>query len=263
MTEFSIKNKGPLTFLIVIICALIMVIDGWLEKDTNTTVQWVVFALGVISLMYIHLMAGAGDIEYEEEYIEPNIVDISKMSLQEQVAHELEFAEKVKNGELKLMRAGEEELVGVLDKNDGHYNENNYKLKDNPDKEKTIFIVQPITVTQEELKEKIEELTNNNETNNIDMETKDTKSLGDGPQINTVINYSLHNIHKKHRGLYADIAEFATKGTKKTEAELTAKLRSWGLEFTVDKPKSYALAFDVKSEPKLRIPESGYFAIKA
>lgn len=245
MAPFVCKNKAPLTAIIILLAILVGLIDWWLEHETSTFIQWCAFVFAVISLMYIHFIACVDEVEYEEEKYQNDNHPIH--SFQERQVEELtdslteEQAAEYLNKYGHLDAEGKEMPKELLDKT----------------KNRTVFVLQPIHVTESELEEKL----NNN--NQIDMETNNNKELPKALQDPKIVNgYSLHNINKKYRSMYGDICQFATVGAKKSEEELMAKVKLYGYPVTVDKPKDGAIAFELACEPKLRIPETGYFGIK-
>ena len=250
MEKFARKNQTPLTTAIVLIAALTMIIDWWLEKQTSTTVQWWAFIIAVILLIYVNFVATADVIEYEEEYYPHEKGEHSVPSLQDKQVEEL--TKQIEHHEDAWKEAG----IAVHDNLKVEYSDKDPKAKVDS-KTRTVYVVQPIHVTEEELQKTI----NNNQ---IDMETEKPKNelpkALEDPQI--VTGYSLHNINKKYRSMYGDICQFATTGERKTKEDLIAKVKLYGFPYTVDLKSNITIAFDMQCEPKVRIPESGYFGIK-
>ena len=142
MAEFTTRNRTQLSVIIIILWILITAIDNWIEKESSTTIQWIALGIAVVCLIYVNFISVVEDVDIEEEYYVPNIKDISKMSLQEQAAHELEFQDKLEKGELVLVNTeGEHVKESSADIAKLHAG-----WKPNPDGSatKTVFIMQPI-----------------------------------------------------------------------------------------------------------------------
>lgn len=258
MAEFTTKNRTPLNIIILIVWLLITAIDNWIEKDTSTPIQWIAFILMFLAIIYVNFISVVDEVELEEEHYVPSLQD---KQVSELINDEPEWRDDFNNkmNELYKEDSKKEDSFEKINNDITDFREKNKDWISNGDgtKTKTVFVVQPIHVTQEEFNEKIQN-------NQIDMETKDNnkelpKALAN-PEI--VIGYSLHNVHKKFRPMYNDICEFAINGSPKTEAEITAKLKPYGHPFTTERSNTNTLAFNLDSSPKIRIPESGYFGIK-
>lgn len=254
MTEFTTKNRVPLNIIIVILWLLITAIDNQIEKDTSTPIQWVAFILMFFALIYVNFISVVDEVELEEEHYVP--------SLQDKQVEELEKSDIEWNDLVEVLynkdSLSDEQSKEYLSKY-GHLDATGSPIPkealDGKQKMKTVFIMQPINITQEEFDNKINP--------QIDME-KETKTELPKALTNpdVVTGYSLHNINKKHRGMYADICGFAIGVEPKKESEILAKVTSYGQKFTTERSGKTTIAFNIETEPKIRIPEKGYFEVK-
>lgn len=241
MAEFVCNNRIKLSAIIIIVGFLLGLLDRHIENESSTLIQWVLFFIVLISVLYINFIHCVNDVEYadDEEYIGVgNVPNLQDRQVAELTKDSHPFHDFKKPKEYKTNK--QEDGNGGLDNS----------------KEKIYYVMQPVHVTQDEFDTKIKP--------QIDMADEKSKTQLDKapaePEI--VLGYSLHSIPKKYRSMYGDICQFATVGGKKTEEELMAKIKVYGQPVKVDKPKDGAIAFEIASEPKLRIPEAGYFGIK-
>lgn len=246
MAEFTTKNRLPLNIFIIILWLLVTAIDNWIEKDTSTTIQWIAFGTMVLSLIYVNFISVVDEVELEEEHYVPSLQD---KQVSELVNDEPEWRDDFTNKMNKLYADGDvkKELnprltQGWTPNGDGTMT-------------KTVFVMQPINITQEEFNEKI----NPQIMENTESKKELPKALAN-PEI--VLGYSLHNINKKYHPMYADICGFAIGAEPKTEAAITAKLVVYGYKYTTERSGKTTIAFNVESDPKVRIPEAGYFEVK-
>lgn len=237
MTNFASRNKISLTIIIILSWIVLSLADYKIEGDGSTPIQWVLFSSTVVSLVFIHLIAVVNEVEYEEEYYEPSLKDKQKEE-----------------------STGQEFLVPIgYDPEEITSNRKN-KLSEgwakNPDGtiSKTVFVVQPIHVTQDEFEEKI-----NNKT--INMEKKAASELKAAqPKPEAIKNYSVGHLPTKYRAIYMDVCGFATSGLEdKSYDDLIKKVRAHGHPFKEDRPHDNLIAFEL---PFLRLPKEGYFGVK-
>lgn len=249
MAEFTTKNRTPLNIIIVILWLLITAIDNWIEKESSTTIQWVAFVIAVLSLIYINFISVVDEVELEEEHYPVSLQD---KQVSELIDNEPDWRDDFNNKMNKLYADGDTEEKSnntiAPELAQGWHKNGDGTMS------KTVFVMQPINITQEEFDNKINQ--------QIDMEKETNKELPKAlANPDVVTGYSLHNINKKHRGMYADICGFAI-GVPKKESEVTAKVTSYGHKFTTERSGKTTLAFNIECEPKLRIPEKGYFEVK-
>lgn len=242
MTNFASRNRIPLTIIIIVLWIVLSLVDYKIEGGGSTPIQWALFLTTAVSLIFIHLVAVVNEVEYEEEYYEPSLQDKQIEELTERedflvrlgdVKHDQPIIEKSE----KLNKLSE----GWAKNADGSLS-------------KTVFVVQPIHVTQEEFEEKI-----NNKT--INMEKKAASELKAAkPKPEAIKNYSVGHLPTKYRAIYMDVCGFATSGlVDKSYDDLIKKVRVHGHPFKEDRPHDDLIAFEL---PFLRLPKEGYFGVK-
>lgn len=242
MTNFASRNKISLTVIIILSWIVLSLADYKIEGEGSTPIQWVLFASMVVSLVFIHLIAVVNEVEYEEEYYQPNLQDKQTEELTEEQSEQY----LTKYGHLD---AAGNEIPDNLKKLHAGWAKN-------PDGtvSKTVFVVQPIHVTQDEFEEKI-----NNKT--INMEKKAASELKAAqPKPEAIKNYSVGHLPTKYRAIYMDVCGFATSGLEdKSYDDLIKKVRAHGHQFKEDRPHDNLIAFEL---PFLRLPKEGYFGVK-
>ncbi len=243
MTNFASRNKAPLTFLIIIFWAVLSFIDYKIEDKSSTTIQWLLFAVMVIGIGFIHFISASNEIEYTEEHYPTNNGGFPIPGFE---------------GDPQVGEIIEEPVLQYHE----HYHDHGNRdaagnliapvFKDHV-KQRMVYIVQPINVTEEEFNEKINP--------QINMERKSAKELKPATEkLVPIVTYGLTNIPQKFKAMYGDICNFATSGEPKTEDEITKKIMGYGRPYTAIRPEDGLVAFEI--ENGIRLPEAGYFGVK-
>jgi len=245
MTNFASRNKVPLTILIIILWAVFSFIDYKIEGKSSTMIQWILFFVTIIILVFTHFIAAADEIEYQEEQypiqncgfpLPGGPEDESEITKEDimTIVHDYAIEEHYKT------HPKENVLEGWKPNGDGTMS-------------KTVFVMQPINITQDEFNEKINP--------QINMERKSVKELKPATEkLVAIITYKANNIPQRFKAMYGDICNFATSGEPKTEDEITKKIMGYGRPFKTDRPQDGLVAFEI--ENGIRLPEAGYFGVK-
>lgn len=258
------NNRNPLTLLTIIITFALMYLCYCIENQSSTIIQWIIFVAGLMFCIYLQFSDLEDDIEWSENDYDFDDKRAEKI-IQEQdnsdnVPGEFphfpltnEQANEVGWVPLKPFPEGQvlntkEPITGVtMDLS---------HLKEMKPIKKTIFVVQPINITEHEFNEKINQ-NNNMETNKQSAAKPELESAPKKEQ--PIVSYSLHGIPQKWRAMVDDICSYATRGEKKKLEDIKAKIAVYGQPYKTETKYHNLVAFKFDF---IRIPVEGYFGIK-
>lgn len=263
------NNRNPLTLLVCIVTFVLMYLCYLLENQSSTIIQWIIFAAGLLCAIYLQFSDLEDDVEYPEENYEladhraqKIIQELDERDNSEGFSHSdpIQISsvslQKVKNEDIWIDENSSFKIDGDVKKWHGKTSMDLSPLKESEPIKRTVFVVQPITITQEEFNEKF------NQNNN--METNKPSAVGPAPKAEPqkeqpIVSYSLHGIPQKWRAMVDDICSYATRGEKKKLEDIVAKIAIYGHPYQTERKYHNLVAFKFDF---IRIPAVGYFGIK-
>lgn len=247
--NFLYHNRWKLTIIAVILGIIGQYLAVKIEGAHSTPTQWFIFLIIMIFFIYIHFISG---------------ILIEESDLKDDLNYT--FEEKELPNDLFSTEAAPT-LLEITNEVEAAANENNDQIAFRDDikeamrdkKNKMVYLVQPIIVTQNELTSKLEEMKNTNDAEKL------VQSGASGPvkelvqEEKGVVTYATRMVPYRYRGMYDDIHGFAITAGPQTTDNIVKKIQPYGYPFKKIDNGPKLVAFDFGF---IRMPEAGYFGVK-